>query len=107
MIWEENVPIIKSRLYLVSTACLAAIATMLPASAQNENVEGAVDVASIETAEDDEASRTLGTVVVVAQKRAENLQDVPAAVSAFTPDELQSRGIGETSDLMGSLPNIQ
>ncbi|MEO1324736.1 MAG: TonB-dependent receptor, partial [Pseudomonadota bacterium] len=74
---------------------------------QNADVEGAVYVATMETAEDDEASRTLGTVVVVAQKRAENLQDVPAAVSAFTPDELQSRGIGETSDLMGSLPNIQ
>jgi iron complex outermembrane recepter protein len=32
---------------------------------------------------------------------------VPVAVSAITSQELESRGITETSDLMGSLPNLQ
>lgn len=46
-------------------------------------------------------------IVVVAQKRAQNLQDVPLAVSALAGDELQSRGISETSDLQGFVPSLQ
>ncbi len=49
----------------------------------------------------------LEEIVVTAQKRAENLQDVPAAISAISAAALQSRGITETTDLMGSLPNLQ
>jgi len=49
----------------------------------------------------------LDELVVTAQKRAENVQDIPQAVSAITGDELQSRGIVETSDLTGTLPNLQ
>ncbi len=54
-----------------------------------------------------EAAGGLEEIIVTAQKRAENLQDVPAAISAISATELQSRGIAETSDLMGSLPNLQ
>lgn len=46
-------------------------------------------------------------IVVVAQKRAQNLQDVPLAVSALAGDELQSRGVSETSDLQGFVPSLQ
>ncbi len=46
-------------------------------------------------------------IVVVAQKRAQILQDVPLAVSALTGDELQSRGVSETSDLQGFVPSLQ
>jgi len=49
----------------------------------------------------------IADIVVTAQKRAENLQDVPAAISAFSADDLVSRGIVQTSDLMGALPNLQ
>ena len=49
----------------------------------------------------------LEEIIVTAQKRSENLQDVPAAVSAFSADQLLQRGITQTSDLMGTLPNLQ
>lgn len=49
----------------------------------------------------------LEEVVVTAQKRTQNLQDVPQAVTALTSDELRKQGILETSDLMGSVPNVQ
>jgi iron complex outermembrane recepter protein len=49
----------------------------------------------------------LDEIIVTAQKREQNLQDVPAAVSAFSADQLLQRGITQTSDLMGTLPNLQ
>ena len=49
----------------------------------------------------------IAEIVVTAQKRAQNLQDVPAAVSAIGGDALEARGINETSDLMGAVPSLQ
>lgn len=49
----------------------------------------------------------IATIVVTATKRSEDLQKVPIAISAITGDELAARGITDTSDLMGSLPNLQ
>ncbi|MGB7405705.1 MAG: TonB-dependent receptor, partial [Pacificimonas sp.] len=46
-------------------------------------------------------------IVVTATKRSQNLQDVPLSISAIGGDELTARGINETSDLMGRLPNLQ
>ena len=52
-------------------------------------------------------AQQLEEVVVTASKRAENLQDVPQAITAFSQEQLREQGIVETSDLMGSVPNIQ
>ena len=52
-------------------------------------------------------AQQLEEVVVTASKRAENLQDVPQAVTAFSSERLVELGIVETSDLMGAIPNIQ
>ncbi len=49
----------------------------------------------------------LEEVVVTATKRAENLQEVPVAVTAMTAEMMQERVIFETSDLMGTAPNLQ
>lgn len=46
-------------------------------------------------------------VTVTATKRKENLQDVPVSVTAVTGEELAAKTIFETSDLMGSAPNLQ
>jgi iron complex outermembrane receptor protein len=54
-----------------------------------------------------EAAGGLEEVIVVAQKRAQNLQDVPVAVTAFTAEQMRMQGITETSDLMGTIPNVQ
>ncbi|MEM8491515.1 MAG: TonB-dependent receptor [Pseudomonadota bacterium] len=52
-------------------------------------------------------AQQLEEIVVTASKRAENLQDVPQAITAFSQERLREQGIVETSDLMGSVPNIQ
>ena len=49
----------------------------------------------------------INVIVVTATKRSEDLQQVPISISAIGGDELAARGITDTSDLMGSLPNLQ
>lgn len=58
-------------------------------------------------AADEASGPQLGDIVVTAQKRSQNLQDVPVAVSAISSDELEARGITDTSSLMGTLPSLQ
>jgi iron complex outermembrane receptor protein len=53
------------------------------------------------------ADDTLETVVVTAQKREQNLQDVPIAISAFTTDQLEQRGIDNVHDLNALAPGLQ
>ena len=54
-----------------------------------------------------DSSETLGTVVVTAQKRAQKLQDVPIAVSAFDKKQLEERGIENVLDLNALGPGLQ
>ena len=49
----------------------------------------------------------LEEIIVHARKSSENLQRVPVAVSVLTADDMLNRGVFETSDLMGSSPNLQ
>jgi len=49
---------------------------------------------------------TLEEVVVTAQKRAENLERVPLAVSALSGNELENRGYTSLLDLIGAAPNL-
>ena len=45
-------------------------------------------------------------IIVTAQKKAENLQDVPIAVSAFSQDTLEKRGLNGGADLQNAIPNV-
>jgi len=45
-------------------------------------------------------------IVVTAQKRAEDVQDVPIAISAFDSAALQERAVGDVSALSGITPNV-
>lgn len=51
-------------------------------------------------------SAQLEEVVVTAQRRAENIQDVPISISAFTADTLQERAVGDVSQLSNISPNV-
>ena len=53
-----------------------------------------------------EESVGLAEIVVTAQRRAESVQDVPIAVSAFSAAELEGRNITETLDLVQYVPNL-
>ena len=56
-------------------------------------------------AADGDENRGLEEVTVTAQKRAENLQEVPIAVTAFSGDDLQQAGINTIADLEQASPN--
>ena len=52
------------------------------------------------------AQNVIEEILVTARKRSENLQDVPAAVSAYGTDELQDRGVDNISEVARLTPNI-
>ncbi len=50
---------------------------------------------------------TLEEITVTAQRRSENLQSVPIAITAFTASELERRQIVRTLDILAYVPNLQ
>lgn len=71
---------------------LAVIATALAAPAYAQSESGGFD--------------GIREIVVTAQKRAEDVQDVPIAISAFDAITLQERAVGDVSALSGITPNV-
>ena len=52
------------------------------------------------------AATTLDTVTVTARKREETLQDVPIAVTAFTPETIDKLNVRDIGDLDAQVPNL-
>jgi len=52
------------------------------------------------------SASTLDAVKVTARKREETLQDVPVAVTAFTPDVLDRLNISDLGDIGAQVPNL-
>ncbi|HKY20926.1 MAG TPA: TonB-dependent receptor [Vicinamibacterales bacterium] len=84
------------------------------AGAGDEASPVAVDAAQAETAEEtrDEnatASRNplMEEIVVTAQKREENMQDVPISIQAFSSESIVARGIENTYQLGQAVPSFQ
>src|SRR5690606_6715174 len=46
-------------------------------------------------------------IVVVAQKRTENVQDVPISITAFSGEELARRGLNDLQDVARQTPSFQ
>lgn len=55
---------------------------------------------------DTEAEGRLETITVTAQKRAQNLQEVPVSVTAFTGDEMAEAVIKDMYDLQTNVPGL-
>ncbi len=53
------------------------------------------------------AQAQLEEVIVTAQKREQNLQDVPVAVSAFTNENLEQTGVRDMFDLQANAPSLR
>ncbi len=51
-------------------------------------------------------SQGIEEVVVTATRRAENVQSIPVAVSAFTDDDVARLGVTETLDIAKVVPNF-
>ena len=52
------------------------------------------------------ADSTLEEVTVIARKRAENVQEVPIAVTPFTAQEIKDAGIERPADFIELIPNV-
>ena len=92
----------RSRLRAVSLMSGLAVATlMVETVAAQTTAPPATDAPSVSGA------TVLEAVVVSAQKREENNQDVPVAITSFTGSGLNARGIRTTTDLMQFTPGLQ
>ena len=80
----------------ISAACLSTIASVLPAiaAAQEQGASTGSD-------------QGIGDIVVTAQRREQNLQDVPVAVTAFSGDTIADLGIQSSSDIAAVVPNVE
>ncbi len=74
-----------------------------PVAAQQADVAQA-DVAQAEAAQADSG---VADIIVTAQKREENLQDVPISIVALTTAGLERAGIKDITDLPGQVPALQ
>ncbi len=66
----------------------------------------AATMAGAAAAQDVPATGGLEEITVTAQRREQSLQDVPIAISAFSGDQLTSRNITDTYDLVRNVPNL-
>lgn len=92
---------------LATVSASPALAQTLPAAPSTEQGEAQSGPARATTAA--QATSTGGgtqEIIVTAQKRAQNVQDVPASISAITGAALQEAGITDVQDLQAVVPNI-
>ena len=82
------------------TAMLCALAN--PAIAQDADPESQNDGKLIE-----ENDAGIGVIVVTAQKREQNIQDVPVAISAVSSEFLEARDVSAIDDLGSIAPNVK
>src|SRR5687768_17246174 len=75
---------------------VAFVALAAPAQAQEASAGDSVAAA-------DEAA---GEIVVTARRRAENVQDVPIAVTAYSGEALENQGALDITDIADTTPNV-
>jgi iron complex outermembrane recepter protein len=82
-----------SKRALMSAAATVALSAMVPTVAKAQQQQA-------------QAQTGLEEIVVTAQRREENVQTVPIAITAFSPAELERRNIETTQDLIRFIPNL-
>jgi iron complex outermembrane receptor protein len=85
---DESLPIGYRRFICIMAGCLGIAAPCLQAVA-------------VDSAED-----SLGEIIVTAERRSENLQNVPIAVTAFTADTLQMHNLNDVQSLGNLTPGL-
>ena len=89
------------------TALSLAIALGLssPVAFAQDPVEDAPAEAQAEAQAASRGTTTLGGITVTARKREETLQEVPVAVTAFTPEAIEKLNIQDIGDVASQVPN--
>lgn len=80
----------RRRISLAIAACIGTL-TAIPVFAQQENTSN---------------QPFLEEIIVTSQRRAESIQDVPIAVSAFSESDMKARRIMDARDLQNVVPNL-
>lgn len=83
---------------IVSSASMAIFAALSTAPASAQDQQDDVDESS---------QRGVGVIIVTAQKRAQDIQDVPISVTVITGDVIEQSGIVDLVDLSLLVPNFQ
>jgi iron complex outermembrane receptor protein len=96
---------------LKAGAALAALTAAVPAWAQDVPPGGTEEEAAAAANEAIDQAATAAPVedtdiVVTARRRAENLQDVPIAVTAYQGEALERMGAADITDLSDTTPNV-
>ena len=87
-----------------NTKLCCAIAAILGGSSAGIAYAGpATDTAEVGTTP---ASDTLSEITVTAQRRTENIQDVPISIQALTSETLQQLNVQTFDDYIKYLPNV-
>lgn len=73
----------------------------------NQRLSAAVSVAIAVLAASLPASAAVEEIIVTAQRREQNLQEVPLAVSAFDISQIENRQIDVVKDIGENIPNLQ
>ena len=68
------------------------------------SIVGLAMPASAQQAADDDS--VFGEIVVTAQKREQNLQDIPVSISAISGDQAELQGLNEVKDIAAVAPNV-
>ena len=89
---------------VVALAGAVGVSTAQAQSGPSASPAPAQDAAS--KAQPDDGVTRLEDIVVTAQRRSENLQDVPVAVTALSAAALESKGIASTTDLSAVTPGL-
>jgi len=92
-----------TRNLLLSAVAFAGLCAQ-PAWAQSTKPGSPAPQRSAQTADD---GTQLEDIIVTAQKRSENVQTVPIAISVLTADQLQNQHIFDASQLQYSVPSLQ
>lgn len=87
---------------LLITTALAGV-MFLPGLAAAQDVAAATQDAEPAAASTPSAT---GDIVVTAQRREQSLQRTPIAITAFTPEMLQTRGINDVTNIAASTPGL-
>ena len=91
-----------ARTALLAGTAIALLAT--PAWAQDTASASAETTAAVQN--EVAAPQDNGEIVVTARRRAESLQDVPIAVTAYSGEQLENQGALDITDLSDTTPNV-
>ncbi|MGK2911153.1 MAG: TonB-dependent receptor [Sphingobium sp.] len=92
-------------LRLASLASVASLLSAVPAFAQDASTSKTADPAMAAPAPAEQAGG-LEAIIVTAQRRSENLQDVPISITAASADALATAGVENVSNIQAISPSI-